>query len=177
MKRLLIALLLLVSGALLFAQDDGGDPGYIPNYRELVREGYGPRHEDREDYYLRLGYGFAMAPKPTQAYYGKGYTIYYGYTAVPVLQGQANSVYAFGYPLEYFRHLMPGSVDGLNLSNYAVEVRNNTYGPGDYVAQNRARHGEAVTTVQKVQTTTTTATASGTNPLPPIGEKPAQAAH
>ena len=174
MKPLFIALLMLVNGAPLFAGEPVGDPGYMPSYQELVREGYGPRHEEREereDYFLRLRYGYTTAPKPTQAYYGKGYTIYYGYATVLVPPWQANTTYAFGYPLEYFRSQMPKSVDGVDLAKYALEVRNNMYGTGDYVAQRREHRGDAVTTVQSVKTTTTTS--NGTNPLPAVGEKPA----
>jgi hypothetical protein len=179
MKRFLLALFLLATAAPLFANDEGGDPGYIPDYQELLREGYGPRDydrdRDREDYYLRLGFGYATVPKPTQAYYGKGYVIYYGYTVVPVWHWEARELYAFGHPVEYFRHLMPGATGNVDLSNYAVEVRNSNYGPGDYVAQNQAHHGDAVTTVQSVTKTATTASAAakGTNTLPAIGEKPA----
>jgi hypothetical protein len=179
MKRILLTLLLLVNWAPVFAGESDGDPGYMPSYRELVREGYGPRHYDREDYYLRLGYGLTAAPKPTQAYYGKGYTIYYGYTAVPVPWGRSNAIYAFGHPVEYYRHLLPESLNGIDLSRYAVEVpngsANGTYGPGDYVAQRREHRADAVTTVQSVKTTTTTTTttSNGTNPLPAVGEKPA----
>ena len=161
MKPLLfVALLLLVNGAPLFAGETDGDPGYMPDYQELVREGYGPRHENREDTYLRLGYGYTMAPKPTQAYFGKGYTIYYGYTTVAVRNGQTDSVYAFGHPLEYFRRLMPDSMEDLDLSNYAVEVRHSGYGTGDVVSQSRSHRGNAVTTVQSV-TTTKAAPANG----------------
>jgi hypothetical protein len=181
MKPLFVAFLLLFNAAPLFAGEEVGDPGYIPDYQELVREGYGPRHDyregyfDRDGYYLRLGYGYTTAPKPTQAYYGKGYTIYYGYTTVMVPWGQPHTDYAFGYPLEYFRRLMPSSVNGVNLSHYAIEVRNSVYGPGDFVAQSRSHRDSAITTVQRVTTTTTTtAPASGANPLPAIGEKPAQ---
>jgi hypothetical protein len=183
MKRFLPVLLLLLMGAPLFASDEDGDPGYIPSFAELVREGYGPSYRNRSDMYDRPGYGYypllhygvTTAPMPTQAYYGKGYTIYYGYTPVPVWRGSpAEQGYAFGYPAEYFRRLLPDSLEGVDLKHYAIEVHNSMYGPGDYVAQNGGHRSDAVTTVQRVTTTTTTTTApsNGTNPLPAIGEKP-----
>jgi hypothetical protein len=175
MKRTLLAFLLTLIVIPLLAQDEGGDGATIPNYRELVREGYGPRSEQRIDY-IEFGYGTVAVPKPTQAYYGKGFTIYYGYTAVPVPKGQADSLYAFGYPIEYFRKMLPSSVADVNLNHYAVEVRKSLYGygPGDYVAQQAVR--PAVTQVQPVPTTTT-ATPAGAGQLPAIGEKPSQTSH
>ncbi len=189
MKPLFFALFLLINGAPLFAGEPVGDPSYIPSYQELVREGYGggygsgydghgrygSRYDERErtDYYLRLRYGYIAAPKPTQAYYGKGYTIYYAYTTVLVPPWQTNAASAFGHSVDYFRRLLPAGGEGVDLSNYAVEVRNNTYAPGDYVAQRTEHRGDAVTTVQSVKTTTTTTTSNGTNPLPAVGEKPA----
>jgi hypothetical protein len=171
MKRLLSALFLLVSVAPVFAMDDGGDPAYMPSYQELVREGYGPRESDRVrvDYYSPQ---FIKAePKPTQAYYGKGYTIYYGYTTVLVADRNTDTQYAFGRPLAYFRSLMPGSIDQTNLNHYAVEVRTSNFQPGEYVAQRRT-NGTTVTAVQPVTTgAKATAVAPTTNPLPPVAEK------
>ncbi len=160
----------------LFASDEGGDGAYIPSYQELVREGYGPR-------FTPVLAPVKNAPKPTQAYYGNGYTIYYGYTVVPVRVGydNANLDYAFGYPIEYFRQMMPTSITETNLNRYAVEMSTpyydtNGYGPGTYVAKAPADHSNAVTTVQSTARTTTTTTPStpsnGANPLPAIGEKP-----
>jgi hypothetical protein len=191
MKRLLPALLLLVSATPLLAQDDGGDGTNIPSYRELVREGYGPR-DYRDSYYMRLNYGIHDAPKPTQAFYGKGYTIYYGYTMVPVAPGQEETTYAFGYPLSYFRSMMPSSVNNTNINQYAVEVRGNAfYQPGDYLAQQRRARANAVSRAQRIAAQAKTPTGStagntpatptpntaaaattGTAPLPPIAEKP-----
>lgn len=163
MKRSLLALALLVNAAPLFANDEGGTPGYIPDYRELVREGYGPHAEAREDLY-RLTLNQRAAPKPTQAYYGKGFTVYYGFTAVPVYANLANTLYAFGYPLDFFRNLLPTSLTDTDLSRARVVVANQSgsYGPGDFETQARAAHGNAVTTVQKVTPANLSA----------IGEKP-----
>jgi len=140
-----------------------------------VRQGYGPRdHQTDGEVNVSLNlqqfYGVKAAPKPTQAYYAKGYTIYYGYTEIPVRQTEPETAYAFGYSLEYFRHLMPASLDGVTLNQYAVEIRNSLYGPGDFVAQNQHR-GNAVT---KVQSVTKTATSTGSSQLPAIGEKPSK---
>jgi len=201
MKRLLIALSFLTVAGPLIAADEDGDPGFIPSYQELVREGYGPRdggyaregygesdRESRQDYYLRLGVNYQMAPKPTQAYYANGYTVYYGYTTVANLPQQP--VYAFGYPVDYFRHMLPDSLDGVDLSRYAVQVPKYASRSVANVAQNPARHAEAITTVQSVtpvtpvaatssapaaaSTNTATAPTQGTNPLPAVGEKPPQ---
>jgi hypothetical protein len=175
MKQLLPALFLLVTAFPLFANDEGGDGPEIPSYRELVREGYGPSNSDRSGYYVWLNYNYHMAPKPTQAYYGRGYTVYYGYTAVPVAPGQADTIYAFGYPLSYFRSLMPASVNETNIANYAVEVRNTSYyEPGEYVTQRGSNHANAVTAVRKVSTRTVNTAAAPATTLPPIGEKPPQ---
>ena len=167
MKRFLLVLFLLVSAAPLFATDEGGDIAYIPSYRELVREGYGPHEYD----YIRPA--MRVAPKPTQAYYGKGYTVYYGYTAVPVRQIDGNILYAFGYPVEFFSHMIPMSDSGVNLGRCALAVSNRygVYGPGDAIAQHRTNRANATSTVQS--TTTNTAPANGAAPLPAIGEKPA----
>jgi hypothetical protein len=175
MKRLLFALFLLGCAGPLFASDEGGDPGYIPDYQELVREGYGPRSttttthvEYNNPIFLEL------VPKPTQAYYGRGYTIYYGFTAVPVWQRGESNNYAFGYPLAYFKNLMPQGVDSTDLSHYAMRVPTNSFQAGTYVAQRPIAHPAAVTTVQSVTTTpTTTAPATRNATLPAIGEKPA----
>jgi hypothetical protein len=171
MKRFLFALALLATAAPLFANDDGGDGPVIPDYQTLVREGYGPRHD-----VIRLYPILQAAPKPTQAYYTKGYTIYYGYTAVPMRRGELSALYAFGYPVEYFKQMMPTSVSETNLERYAVELPNSQYtgdySPGNFVARAQAaQRPNAVTTVTRTTTTTTT---NGTNPLPAIGEKPAQ---
>jgi hypothetical protein len=165
MKRLFLAFFLLVNATPLFA-DEAADGTVIPDYQELVREGYGPRHDynDRDGYYLHLGYGYAAAPKPTQAYYGKGFTVYYGYTPVYLPWGDANTsyaAYAFGHPLEYYRRLIPGSVEGVDLNSYIAEVRTSVYAPGEAVADSRSHRGNAVTTVQKVSANTTAAATTG----------------
>jgi hypothetical protein len=175
MKRLLPTLFLLVTAVPLvplFAADDGGDGAVIPDYQELVREGYGPRESDqvRVDYYSPE-FVKALA-KPTQAYYGKGYTIYYGYTTVIVADRANNTEFAFGHPLAYYKNLMPRSLDQTDLSRYALEVRTegNTE-PGEYVAQ-RPTNRNAVTTVQNVTPAAkATAAAPAANPLPPVAEK------
>jgi hypothetical protein len=189
MKHLLPALFLLITAAPLLANDEGGDGAYIPSYRELVREGYGPqqRYEDENDgrnqgYYLSLNYGVHTAPKPTQAYYGRGYVVYYGYQMIPVVAGEENCVYAFGHPVAYYRQLLPQNVSSEDIGNVAVEVRNSRYyAPGDYVAQRRYP-ANTITTVTHTATTVRVATGKPTfktgvsptsNPLPAIGEKPA----
>jgi hypothetical protein len=176
MKQFLFALFLLVNAAPLFANDEDGDIAYIPSYQELVREGYGPR-DHRQDERYRQGYNLpvtGMAPKPTLAYYGKGYTVYYGYTAVQAHFWDPNLSYAFGRPLDYFRNMMPDSITDTDLDHYAVSVptQHGLYGPGDFVANAQASHVNAISTVQ-----TTKASANGANsanPLPAIGEKPAR---
>jgi hypothetical protein len=175
MKRLLFTLFLLGCAGPLFANDDGADPGYIPDYQELVREGYGPHTTTTTTQVEYSNPSFLeTVPKPTQAYYGRGYTIYYGFTAVPVWQRNEFNTYAFGYPLAYFKSLMPQGVDSTNLSRYAMRVPTNSFEPGTYVAQRPIAHPAAVTTVQSVTTTPTTATpATGNATLPAIGEKPA----
>jgi hypothetical protein len=171
MKRFLSALFLLALTAPLFANDDGGDPAYIPDYKELVREGYGPRYSERIDYYSP---GFIKAvPKPTQAYYGKGFTIYYGYQPVRVLQREEGTLYAFGYPLSYFQNLAKGSLNESNLNQYAVAVFKNGYQPGANVASSRqAYHGTAVTSVQSTTAPAPASTIAPPAALPAIGEKP-----
>jgi hypothetical protein len=182
MKRLLPALFLLITAAPIIAQDEGGDGAYIPSYAELVREGYGPREHyyDRYGdygYYLPLNYGYHLAPKPTQAYYGRGYVIYYGYQMLPVGGDQEESLYAFGHPASYYRQLLPPNIDASNVSDVAVEVRNNSsYQPGSYVAQRRVQT-RAITTVQRTTTVTRPAFKTAVSPnagnLPAVGEKPA----
>jgi hypothetical protein len=165
MKRFLFPLFLLSVGRVAFANDDGSDPGYIPDYQQLVREGYGPKHTTvttEVDYYNPAF--LKVMPKPTQAYYGKGFTIYYGFTPVEVWQKEAQTTYAFGYPLEYFRQLMPQGVDSTSLNHYVLEVRHNNFEPGTYVAKQQG-HPAAVTTVHAV---------AAPAALPAIGEKPAQ---
>jgi len=177
MKRFLPVLFLLAAATPLLAGDEGGDGAYIPSYRELLREGYVSHDRDLTDgYYQRLNYNFHAAVVPTQAYYGRGFTVYYGYAMEAMLPGQENVTYAFGHPIAYFRKLLPGNVDASNINDVAVEVRNTSYyQPGDYVAQQRRFRFNAVTTVQPVPTATgatAAAPANGSNPLPPIGEKP-----
>jgi len=184
MRRLLFALLLLVSAAPLFAGDTDGDPGYIPSYSELVREGYGPHYSTRVDYYSPVF--LRSAPKPTQAYYMKGCTIYYGYTTVPITRREEDTTYAFGHPLSYFQQMMPTSAAQTNLNHYAQQVPTYNYEIGSYVALTPTERPAPVTTVQRVtspprRVVLTTAPApafrnaqlppaGGT--LPPIAEKP-----
>src|SRR5258708_6424835 len=107
MKRTFTTLALLVfAGSLapLFAGDEGGDGAYIPEYKELIREGFGPQRSVQVNYYSAR---FVHAvPKPTEAYYGKGYVVYYGYTPVPVFERDEASLFAFGHPLSYYQGLM-----------------------------------------------------------------------
>lgn len=170
MKRSLSFLFLLALATPLFAHDDGGDPAYIPDYKELVREGYGPHYSERIDYYSPAW--VRAVPKPTQAYYGKGFTIYYGYKPVLVAEKEENTVYAFGYPISFFRNLARGSLNETNLNQYAVAVWKNGYEPGSYVAQRPAAHANAVTSVQSTTTTAPTSTIAPPAALPAIGEKP-----
>jgi hypothetical protein len=155
MKHLLPALFLLITAAPLLANDEGGDGAYIPSYQELVREGYGPRdravNEDpNAGNYLALNYGVRAAPKPTQAYYGRGYVVYYGYQMVRMyVRDEEDSQYAFGHPISYYRQLLPQNVNEDDIGNVAVEVRNSRYyAPGDYVAQ-RHYPTNYTTTVQR----------------------------
>jgi len=159
MKRLLLCVALL-AGAFspVFAHDDGGDPTYIPDYQQLVREGYGPRHDDRYEAY-RLG--FAMRPMPTQAYYLNGSTLFYGYKAVPERIGVANALYAFGYPADFYHHLMPVAVP--NLDRIVVALHESRF---EAVAKAQPPHTNTISTVQS----TTPAKAAA---LSPIGEKSA----
>ena len=189
MKRLFFASLLLLNAAPLFANDEGGGGTFIPDYQELVREGYGPRHLDRErddregDGYLRRA-PFVSIPKPTQAFYANGYTIYYGYTAA-IRNGDVNALYAFGYPVDYFRHMMPPSVTDTNLTNYAVAVDNpksNGTLHRDEDLKPSKSHGEPVTTVQSVAPSTpaasgTSAAASGAREKAPAPVRRALPGH
>jgi hypothetical protein len=174
MKRLLFGFFLVASAVPLLANDDGGDGTVIPSYAELVREGYGPSSQDQAEYLLIRRNGFTAAPKPTQAYYGNGYTIYYAYTPVKIASGEANTIFAFGHPVTYYWHLSPITDPGTNLNNYATlshEGQSQYYAPGDYIAQ----HQPAVTTVQPQTakaTPKTAAPSSGAATLPAIGEKP-----
>ena len=174
MKQILFALFLLANAAPLFANDESGDIAYIPDYRELVREGFGPRERGQYEY---LRPALTTTPKPTQAYYGKdqsgkAYTVYYAYTAVPGRAMDTNMLYAFGYPVVFFRQMIPASDTSINLNRYAVVLNNQNgrYGPGDYVAQGRNNRSNATTTAQRA--TTNTAPANGAAPLPAVGEKP-----
>jgi len=162
MKQIVFGLFLLALVAPAFANDEGGDIAYIPDYQELVREGYGPRHEHARQAQQE------QAPKPTQAFYGKGFTIYYGYTAVKAHGWNPASQYAFGYPLEFFRQMMPISGANVNLNNYAVALGNTSslYGPGDFVAEAKREREQATTRVQSAANP-----ANGTENLPAIGEK------
>ena len=148
----------------MFANDERGDIAYIPDYRELVREGYGPR-----EHIEAFRPAMRTESKPTQAYYGKGYTIYYGYTAVPTRMIDTKMLYAFGYPVEFFNRATNSET---NLDRYAMEVITpySNYGPGTFVAQSQTTRAGPTTTVQR--TRTSTSTANGANPLPAIGEKP-----
>lgn len=179
MKHLLLALLLLGNAAPLLANDEGGDGAYVPSSGELIRLGYNNSGQYAE--YDGRGYargsssvygfpqtygnfrpniGYATVPKPTQAYYRKGYTVYYGYTPVRVWIADANNTYAFGHPLAYFHQFLPGDPEHVDFSNYAVLVRHNQLSPGDYVAlqqqqtrqqQYSSRQQANVTTVQNVR--------------------------
>jgi hypothetical protein len=179
MKKIFITLaLLLLAGfaAPLFASDDGGDGAYIPDYKELVREGYS--HRVVEVDYNSPRFVKAMA-KPTQAYYGKGYVVYYGYTVVPIWERDASAQYAFGHPLAYYQGLMANSGKPTNLSEYAVEVRNSNYQPGSEVADRPSFRATPVTQIQSIQASAARSTTPATNAvaikpakgvLPPIGE-------
>ena len=169
MKHSLLALFLMVSAAPLFANDQDGDMAYIPSYRELVREGYGPReHEQLFRPVVRV------APKPTQAFYGRGYTVYYGYTTVPIRAGDNSMLYAFGSPVEYFRRMMPLSDVETNLSRYAVTVSNADYGHAVAEGGNQ-QHPEATTVVQSTTAKTTPVAATKPGPVSAapstVGEK------
>ena len=85
-----------------------------------------------------------QAPKPTQAFYGPGYIVYYGYITVPVYEPGSN--YSFGYPLEFYRKLMPASVTDVNMDRYAVAVgtQKNYHRAA---VQGESRHKPAVTSV------------------------------
>jgi hypothetical protein len=182
-KGFLFAFFLLVSGLPLFASDDGGDPNNLPSYGELVREGYGPRAPQANEQVNYYSPAFLHeVPKPTQAYYMKGATIYYGYQTVPVWERDENSVFAFGHPLSYFHRLMQTSATDTDLSRYVLEVKkNNTdigVAEGSYAAQIPIVHHRAVTRVQTVTTPARTAVATSapnfrtSGVLPPIAEKP-----
>ena len=166
MKHSLLALFLVVSAAPLFANDQDGEIAFIPSYRELVREGYGPREQPFRPV-------VSVAPKPTQAFYGQGYIVYYGYTAMPVRAGDGNTLYAFGSPVEYFRRMMPASDTDTNLNRYAVAVSNGNYNYGNAVAQGRDRRAEATTVVKS--TTVATPPVAAAKPAPAggaaVGEK------
>ena len=173
MKQLIFGLFLVASTLPLFAGDEGGDGPEIPSYTELVREGYGPTSQEQTTYYSIRTVGLVAAPKPTMAYYGRGYTIYYGYTPIKIAAAQANTVYAFGHPVSYFWHLTPTADPTMSLDNYAVQVTTPAYGEGNAIAQ---RGGNAITTVQST-TPAKTGTpaivpAGGPAQLPAIGEKP-----
>lgn len=170
MKHLLFPLFLLMAAGIapLFAFDDGGDGTSIPDYRELVREGYGPRRIDRdrdEDSY-RVHVGVEVRPVPTQAYYANGYTIFYGYRAVPERVGSINTVYAFGYPADFYRHLMPADMP--NLDRYVLSLAR-TGGNSAAKAQ-PVHHADAISTVQS---TTAPPPAKGVKAQPAVVEKPA----
>jgi len=177
MKRFLFGLFLLVNAAPLFAKDEGGDGAYIPGYQELVREGYGPRHEEHSDDYRRPPV-MVMAPKPTQAFYGKGYTVYYGYMPLPERAGATSAHYAFGYPLDFFRQKMPSSITDIHLNRYAEVVADNQhryYVSGDGPAQGQK---DAITTVQSTvpaAVSTPAPVLKKAKPTPAAGQSPAPA--
>jgi len=81
-----------------------------------------------------------------------GYTIYYGYQAIPVTQFQENTMYAFGYPVAYFRHLLPDKVDSVDLSRYATQAPRNDYDKDEYAdrtpASTNMMHEAAVSRVE-----------------------------
>ena len=162
MKRILPALLLLACATPLFATDEGGDPGYIPDYQELVREGYGPHHERDAQY--RPIYNIEAVPKPTQAFYMHGTTVYYGFTAIPERTGAIGVHYAFGYPLDFYSQLMPASLTQTHLNRVAIAVTDNGNGVRSSDAEDQVRkgRGEAITTVQSTAVSTPAAAATAT---------------
>jgi hypothetical protein len=171
MKQGLFVFCLLLGAAPLLANDEGGDGAYIPSYQELVREGYGAGATTE---LIRPDPNFVA---PTQAYYGEGYVIYYGYTVVRTW-GDPSTTYVFGHPLEYYRQMMAtAGVNETNLNRYALEVRttNSDYGPTDMVAKAREEAAQRAAGASVVQTNTVTpvkpTTSNGTAPLPAIGEK------
>lgn len=163
MKQILFSLALLAAVAspgLLFGGDNGGDGAYIPSYQELVREGYGSRHDTRDGYHRT---SYVMRALPTQAYYSHGYTVFYGYTAVREHTAAGQSVYAFGYPADFYTRLMPEQ--NTNLDRLVVQLSR----AGNYrVARAQPARGEAVSTVES------TAGASGTTALSAVAEKPSR---
>jgi hypothetical protein len=168
MKHALIPLFLLVAFAFpLFAHDEDGDRSYIPDYQELVREGYGPRRDSRDDY-LRIGY--EMRPMPTQSFYAKGYTIFYGYKMVAGRVGGADGLYAFGYPADFYHHL-GRPVSGANLDRYVVALTTPKRAAATTAATAQQTHWGAVSTVKATANAVPVKKAA---PLPAIGEKPAQ---
>jgi hypothetical protein len=64
-----------------------------------------------------------LTPKPTQAFYGKGYTVYYGFTQVEY-RLDSHFVYAFGYPSDHYRQMITTPLDDTNLTRYAIVVTN-----------------------------------------------------
>jgi hypothetical protein len=171
MKHLLFPLCLLVSVTPLLAHDEGGDGAVIPSYQELIREGYGPRNYDGDELYRRSYLPARETAKPTQAFYGPGYVVYYGYT--PVRLYDAGKAYAFGYPTEFYTNLMSHSVNELNLNRYAVAV-------GGRNSSNRNRNrdhvthpGTAVTAVVSTSATGTQASPTATVPTATTGTAPA----
>ena len=147
MKKFLLLAALVTLTAPLFANDEGGDGAYIPPIAELMHEGYGsPMIVDPYD--LNNAVNSVMlesrkvGAKPTQAYYDaeRHRTIYYGFKPVPLYRVDPSTLYAFGYPLDFFRALLPPSIESTNLETAAVAVYNSRV----------YSHDEPVTAVHKV---------------------------
>jgi hypothetical protein len=145
MKRFLPILVLLAMAGALIARDEGGDGDIIPDYQELVREGYGPHHDySFRGYYPMVNTTEVMVPMPTQAYYGRGYTIYYGFTPLRAHPWETSMIYAFGYSADFYRRIMPESLTNVNLDRYSVSVIDQKV---------YKQHGEPITTVQPTAST------------------------
>ena len=149
MKGLILALFLLGSAIPVLARDEGGDGVVIPSFQELVREGFGPHISERPTIIIPT-VTLIAAPKPTQAYYMKERTVYYGFVPLAVRSTNTSTIYAFGYPLDFYRKLMPPSITDINLSRYSVSVPTNNARPVTPV------HPPAISTVKKVTSATTT---------------------
>ncbi|HEX4085964.1 MAG TPA: hypothetical protein VHY22_13705 [Chthoniobacteraceae bacterium] len=145
MKRFVLFLALASITAPLFAHDSEGDGVTIPPIAELMREGYGPVIERREDFNLLLG-GPTIMAKPTQAYRDdtRHRTIYYGFRPVALNRINASEQYAFGYPLDFFKNLIPNTPSPVSLDTLAVAV---------YDSPARAEHRTATTTSHSTVTT------------------------
>ena len=166
MKQFFPLLLLLALPAAVLARDEGGDGAYIPSRAELARDGYYVHHSDTYAYYNAIPE--SASAKPTQAYYTKGSTIYYGFVPYsPHGYYAARTPYAFGYPIDFYQQMVAGSRDAAGLNHLVVALNHpSPHSATTQVAATAQSHPAhpGVTTVSRTQG----------SPLPPVAEKTGQ---